>query len=143
MSQENVKLVRSLYEYYSQKDIETAATLVSDDFEWIVMPFGQTVTGREGFKQMFGGFGIPFPDSTIHVKNSVDGGDCVVMEYDFTGTHNGPLTTPAGEIPATGQAINIPGCEVYQIRNGKIVSLHTYFDAATMMMQIGLMPSPA
>jgi steroid delta-isomerase-like uncharacterized protein len=143
MSQDNVKVVRSLYEYYGRKDIEAAAALVSDDFEWIVMPFGQTVTGQEGFKQMFGGFGIPFPDSTINVKNSVDGGDCVVMEYDFAGTHNGPLTTPAGEIPATGKPINIPGCEVYQLRHGKIVRLHTYFDVPTMMQQIGFMPSSA
>lgn len=140
MSQENLQVVQSLYEFYGQKNVEAAAALVSDDFEWVVVPFGQTVTGKEGFKEMFGGFGIPFPDSTIKVKNSIAGDDCVVMEYDFTGTHNGPLTTPAGEIPATGQPINIPGCEVYQLRNGKITSLHTYFDVPTMMQQLGLMP---
>jgi ketosteroid isomerase-like protein len=30
-------------------------------------------------------------------------------------------------------------CDVYQIQDGKITSLRSYFDSATLMAQLGLM----
>jgi len=32
-------------------------------------------------------------------------------------------------------------CFVYQIRNGKIASLHSYYDMMTMLEQLGLVPA--
>jgi steroid delta-isomerase-like uncharacterized protein len=142
MSSNNVKVVQAIYDYYARKDVEGAANLIDRDFEWTVAAFGTTARGQDGFKQVFGGFGIPFPDSVVQVKNAIDGGEWVVTQYNFVGTHQGPLLTPAGEVPATGRPVNIPGCEVWRVRNDKVVSLHTYFDAATMMQQLGLMPQP-
>ena len=138
MSQAQVNLVHSLYDYYARKDIETAATLIGEEFEWVVVPLGQTVRGVDGFKQHFGGLARTFPDSTISVTHVVDGGDWVVMEYTFRGTHRGPLLTPGGEIPATDKPINLPGCEVYHLDAGKIIGIHTYFDAMTMLQQLGV-----
>ena len=75
MSQAQVNLVQSLYEYYARKDVETAATLIGEEFEWVVVPLGQTVRGVDGFKQHFGGLARTFPDSTMNVTHVVDGGD--------------------------------------------------------------------
>jgi steroid delta-isomerase-like uncharacterized protein len=136
----NVDVVLKLYDRYAAKDYDGAAALVDPEIEWTVIAFGQTVRGVEGFRQMFAGFAIPFPDSQIKIKNVIDGGEWVVTEYNFVGTHNGPLATPTGEVPATGRPIDIPGIEVYRLRDGKIVEFRTYFDNATMMTQLGLMP---
>lgn len=141
MSQSNIDVVKALYANYGKGDYDSAMPLVSEAIEWTVLPFGITVRGPEGFRQMFAGFKVPFPDSTIQVKNVIDGGDWVVMEYNFVGTHKGILTTPGGEVPATGRPINIPGIEVYRLQNGKIVEFRTYFDNATMMQQLGLLPA--
>jgi len=139
MSQENLKVVNSVHDLFSKKELDEAAALVADQFQWTIVAFGMTLNGREGFNQGFMSFATAFPDSQIRHKNSVANGDQVVVEYDFVGTHTGPLGTPTGQVPPTGKAVNIPGIEVYGLQNGKVTSLRTYFDAATMMQQLGLM----
>jgi predicted ester cyclase len=70
------------------------------------------------------------------------GEDLVVVEFVGRGTHDGPLKGPVGEIPPTGRRVEIRFCEVHEIWDGKIVRFRTYFDPATMMRQLGLMPAP-
>lgn len=67
----------------------------------------------------------------------------MVVQFDFRGTHTGPLQGPNGEIPPTGRAVDVPVCDVFQLRNGKAVGVHSYFDAATLMTQLGLLPALA
>src|SRR5215204_3574024 len=52
-------------------------------------------------------------------------------------TRGGTLRTPAGEIPPTERSVEWSLCEVYQIRDGKIVRGRTYFDVATLMDELG------
>lgn len=62
----------------------------------------------------------------------------VTTEFRGRGTHTGPLVGPMGEIPPTRRQVDIPFCDVVQIKDGKIVSIHLYYDVATMMGQLGL-----
>jgi ketosteroid isomerase-like protein len=50
------------------------------------------------------------------------------------------MLTPAGEVPPTGRTVDFTVCEVWQIRDGKVTSLHNYQDAASLMRQLGLLP---
>src|SRR5215204_3153310 len=52
-------------------------------------------------------------------------------------TRGGTLRTAAGEIPPTERSVEWSLCEVYQIRDGKIVRGRTYFDVATLMDELG------
>lgn len=140
MSQENINIVRALHTAFSSRDAEAATNLVSDNFEWKIVPFGMTLGGCEGFRQGFAAFADPFPGARFDYKNVLDNGDQVVIEYDFVGTQTGALMTPAGPIAPTGRPIHLPGIELYQLQDHKIVSLHTYFDSATMLTQLGAMP---
>lgn len=139
MSQDNRNIVNSVHDHFSKKELDEAAALIADQFQWTIVAFDMTMNGREGFNQGFMSFATAFPDSQIHHKNTVANGDQVVVEYDFVGTHTGPLATPTGPVPPTGKAVNIPGIEVYGLQNGKVISLRTYFDAATMLRQLGLL----
>jgi steroid delta-isomerase-like uncharacterized protein len=143
MSQENINTTRALHDAFTTRNLEQASALVADDFEWKIVAFGMTLNGREGFRQGFEAFANPFPGAQLNYKNVVDGSNQVVVEYDFVGTHTGTLMTPTGPIPATGRPVHIPGIEVFRLRDGKIISLHTYFDSARMLAQLGLMPQPA
>ena len=66
------------------------------------------------------------------------GGDTVVLELTWRGTHKGPLQTPTGQIAATGKPIEIEACQVYRIADGKPQSMRQYFDMATMLQQLGV-----
>lgn len=142
MSNSNSALVHQLYERFGRQDLAAATELIADDFEWQVMPFGQRFVGRAGFAESFNNFAVPFAGARIDVKQTIACEDTVVVEYDFIATHTGELMTPAGPLPPTGRDVNLPGCELYTMRDGKITRLHTYFDAATMMQQLGILGQP-
>jgi steroid delta-isomerase-like uncharacterized protein len=104
------------------------------------VPTGTTLPGSEGYKQFVLFFAEAFPDSMIEVTNAFATEDQVVLEYTGRGTNTGPLHLPTGDIPATGRRAELRLCDVTQIRNGKIVSYHTYYDTMTLLLQLGLVP---
>ena len=138
-AQDNVKIARKNYEAFNNRDFDGAVAQAAENIELLNVPLGVTLHGPEGFRQYIQGWATAFPDSRVEVTNIVAGEEGVVIEFRGRGTHTGPLNSPTGEIPATGRSVDIPFCEVMQIKNGKISSIHTYYDAATMMGQLGLM----
>jgi predicted ester cyclase len=85
-----------------------------------------------------------FPDMRIVVKNRIATDEQVAVEVEFTGTNSGPLQIgpDVPPIPATGKQISNKGAYFARIRDGKGVEVHTYPDAAGMMIQLGLVPPP-
>lgn len=76
------------------------------------------------------------------VKNRIVSENQVAAELEFTGTNTGPLQMAPGApaIPATGKKVTGKGTYFVRIQNGKAVEVHSYPDAAGLMMQLGLMP---
>jgi steroid delta-isomerase-like uncharacterized protein len=137
---DNAALARRIYQLFSDDKLDDALELVTEDVEAVLVPFGQTFNGREGFTTFMQGFKGAFPDIRISVTNQVATDDQVVSEFTARGTHTGPLQTPAGAIPATGRTVDFIVCEVMRVKNGRIVSLHNYQDAASIIRQLGLVP---
>ncbi len=139
-AQDNAVLARRLYQLFSEGRMDEVAALAAEDMETVLVPFGQTFRGREGFAAFMSGFKSAFPDLKLNITNQVATRDYVVSEFTGRGTHTGPLATPAGEIPPTNKVVDFTVCEVWRIKDGKIASLHNYQDAASMMRQLGLIP---
>ena len=137
---DNAALARRIYQLFSDGKLDDALELVAEDVEAILVPFGQTFHGRDGFTDFMQGFKGAFPDIRISVTNQVATDDQVVSEFTARGTHTGPLQTPAGAIAATGRTVDFIVCEVMRVKNGRITSLHNYQDAASIMRQLGLVP---
>ena len=81
-----------------------------------------------------------FPDGRCDVTNIAASEDGAVVEFAGRGTQTGTFITPEGEIMPTGKRVDVPFCDVFKIKNGKIVSYNSYFDSSTMMKQLGLIP---
>jgi steroid delta-isomerase-like uncharacterized protein len=135
---ENAALARRIYQLFSDDKLDDALELVTEDVEAVLVPFGQTFHGRDGFTGFMQGFKGAFPDIRISLTNQVATDDQVVSEFTARGTHTGPLQTPAGAIPPTGRTVDFIVCEVMRVKQGRIASLHNYQDAAAIMRQIGL-----
>ena len=53
----------------------------------------------------------------------------------------GPLSLPDGtQLPPTGKRLEIKGMELVQVRDGKIVIDNLYYDAMSLLAQVGLLP---
>jgi steroid delta-isomerase-like uncharacterized protein len=145
-AQDNVALARSLADLYNNRHSDTAwldkveAAFATDSYLTNV-PIGTTLPGPEGYKQFVLFFAEGFPDSKIEVTNVFATEDQVVLEYTGRGTNTGPLHLPMGDIPATGRQAELRLCDVTKIKNGKIVSYHTYYDTMTILQQLGLVPA--
>ena len=101
------------------------------------------VEGREAATQYAMAWLNAFPDARLNVKNELVSGDWVVQEFTFEGTHEGTLSGPAGEIPATHRRLNGRGVQIFQVEGDAVVDTRLYFDQVQVLTQLGVMPEPA
>jgi steroid delta-isomerase-like uncharacterized protein len=142
VEQEARAVVRSLFDSFNEGDLDRAVAVVSDDFELVDVAAGQTFNGPEGCRRWLDMFRTALPNARTELVTVFSEGSRVATEHIGRGTHTGPFVTPAGTIPATGRRIELRIAELYELREGKIRRLHAYYDSATMMRQLGLLPPP-
>jgi len=96
---------------------------------------GTVINGKTALRDQFvRPFVAGFPGNRHVVKNMIFGKDVVVVEWSFEATHKGPF---AGTV-ATGAAVKLPGCGVYQFDpvERQITEARIYFDVTTLLKQI-------
>src|SRR5436189_5787713 len=84
-----------------------------------------------------------FSDSKLEADTVVVDGDWVAMTGTFTGTHDGTLSSPGGDVPATGRRLEGRCAQVVRFSDGKSVEERLYFDQIDVLTQLGLMPETA
>ena len=108
-----------------------------------VLPGGITLRGPEQVVGLLQTFWEALPDAKVEAENQVASGDTVAVEGNLTGTHTGTFRSPQGDIPPSGNRINVRYASVKRIRDGKVASEHLYFDQLEFLEQLGAFPSGA
>ena len=142
--QDNLKVDEENIAAWNAHDVDRFLAIVSDDIMWQDVGDPQPFQGKEAVRQYIQGWFSAFPDMKVNVKNRVVTEDQIAAEVEFTGTNSGALLLAPGmpRIPPTGKTVNAKGTYFVRVKDGKAVEVHTYPDAAGMMMQLGLMPMP-
>ena len=83
-------------------------------------------------------YAAAFPDMHRELYSVYVRDDLVVVELSLNGTHRGDLTLPKGTIPATGKTIKAPTCDVFHLKDGKILSFHCYVAVPILLEQLGV-----
>ena len=112
----------------------------AEECEVIDIPSGMVFHGPDGLKQFLLSFSTAFPDSRVEVTSVFATEEHAVVEFIGRGTHTGVLHSPAGDIPPSGRRFELHFCDVYQLRDRKIVRHATYYDALGFMQQLGVIP---
>jgi steroid delta-isomerase-like uncharacterized protein len=100
---------------------------------------GREVAGADAIVDLHWGWRVSFPDGRGEIATVVDGGDQVVVEVVWTGTHGGPLQTPDGAtVPPTGRTFAVPAAMVLTMRDGRITRMTHYFNLLTLIGQLGV-----
>jgi steroid delta-isomerase-like uncharacterized protein len=122
----------------------SAHELLSDDFVFTLPTHPNPFRGPDGFIGLARMLHGSFPDFYIFPSDMVAGDDWVFTRWRGGGTHTGaPLVTSYGDIPASGRSFEIEGMTWHSIRDGKIVEAIGQEDTIGMMMQLGVIASPA
>jgi steroid delta-isomerase-like uncharacterized protein len=141
--QENLRLDEEEIAAWNAHDVERALAVFPDNVTWQDTSSPQVMT-KDGIRQYLQGWFSAFPDIKITVKNRVITEDQLAAELDFVGTNSGPLQLAPGTppIPATNRTVHGKGTYFVRFQDGQAVEVHSYPDAAGMIMQLGLMPMP-
>src|SRR5580698_10491159 len=83
-------------------------------------------------------YAAAFPDMHRELHNFYFQDDVVVVELSLNGTHKGGLSLPVGTIPPTGKEIHAPCCDVFHLKDGRIVSFHCYVAVPILLEQLGV-----
>jgi steroid delta-isomerase-like uncharacterized protein len=141
--EENAAIAQALNDAYNARDWERALALTALDVETRNVPTRQVFHGPAGMRQFLEGWATAFPDSQVETTLLIAGDQGAAIEFVGRGTHTGPLAGPAGDIPPTGRTVDVPFAQVLELRDGKIVRLRLYFDTATLLQQLGVLPASA
>jgi steroid delta-isomerase-like uncharacterized protein len=96
--------------------------------------------GRDSIAAYFGNLFAAMPDFRIEVADLLADGDKVAVRWHLTGTFDGKARF-AGLIP-NGARVELGGCDVLTIRDGRIEHNDAYMNGSQMAQQLGAMPPP-
>jgi hypothetical protein len=85
------------------------------------------------------GFMKAFPDAKLEGKNVWGFGNFIVAEAVMTGTQKGDLPG----IKATKKPVTLHSVDIFEVKDGKLVSGVSYANGLQMAMQLGLVKDPA
>ena len=137
---DNVSISRKLYEHWNAREFDQLAELMADDGEIVLVGSDTRFQGKDGAIEFSRMWADGFPDGRVSIDQTVAEGDVVVLQFTGKGTHTGTLRSPGGEIAATGRSVTLQLCDLHELRNGKIRSVHSYFDSASLLQQLGVLP---
>jgi steroid delta-isomerase-like uncharacterized protein len=145
-AQDNIAVARSLIDLYNnhQSDpewLDKSLAAFAADSTFTDVPSGRTLPGRDGYRQLAMFFAEAFPESSVELTNVFATEDQLAIEFTGRGANTGTLHLPTGDIPATGRYSELRFCEAIGCRNGKITSLHIYYDNLTLLQNLGLAPA--
>ena len=111
-------------------DVSTMA----EDVIFTVMATGQEHKGREGVLGMLNYFYHVAFDATATANLTFFGENNALWEGEFVGKHIGEFSG----IPATGKAVRVPLCVVYDLENDQIKRGRIYFEMPALLQQLGI-----
>jgi steroid delta-isomerase-like uncharacterized protein len=126
-------------EAFNAGDAEAVAETYAEDAVLHDPQSPQPIQGREAIRASFERLLRAYPDAQVTMLNPHAEGDLVMYELRFTGTNEGPIATPRGDIPATGQQVDVLMAVFSNVdEQGRFTDMRRYYDSATMMRQLGL-----
>jgi steroid delta-isomerase-like uncharacterized protein len=112
----------------------TLATFSHPRYE--IVPTGDVYDGAEEVMRYFATSREAFPDQRNELRALHHTDQGVIVEFDLLGTHRGPLRG----IPPTGREFRCPVVALFLFGDERIVCERVYFDSATILRQLGLIP---
>lgn len=94
--------------------------------------------GPQAIAEWFGEIFSAMPDFEIRVLDALESGEKVAIHWRATGSFDGPGRFQG--LLANGSKIDMNGCDVLTVRDGKIQRNDAYLNGSQMAQQLGAMP---
>jgi ketosteroid isomerase-like protein len=123
MSQENVQVIRGLYEAFGRGDVPMVLGQMDQSIEWneaenfIYADRNPYVGPQAVLEGVFMRFGSDWDGFTVTPEEWLDAGDRIVVLGIYSGTHK-----------ATGRQVRAQFAHIWSMREGRVVRFQQYTD---------------
>ena len=129
-----IRCVRAVVAADNGRDRDAYRALLADDY--VAQVHGKTAatSGDEetaDLERYWNGFS----DGRIVEEAITACGGSVTLRYRLVGTNDGEM---AGR-PATGRKVEISGCTILEVEDGRVARTYRYVDSMGMMLQLGVL----
>jgi len=125
---------------FNAHDMEALARDSAPDIE-ASAPGDVKLRGPQAVKEFNGNWVKAFSDARVEASNIFTAGNTVIVEGIFTGTHDGTLQTPTGNVPATGRKVRGEFVQILEVDRGLVKRDRLIFDQMQLMTQLGVAPA--
>jgi steroid delta-isomerase-like uncharacterized protein len=130
-------VVRSYFEALGRADRNAQTDWYADDASGhiygVVGP-----TGKREMRSFFHDLFDAFPDFKLEILDLVVDGDRAAVRWRATGTFDGSRSFQG--LAPTGKHIEIEGCDMVWVKDGKVARVEAYYDTTSFARQLGAMP---
>jgi len=126
---------------FNAHDLEAMSRDAAPDIE-ATAPGDVKLKGPQALKEYNQNFITAFPDARVEAKNIFTQGNIVIVEGIFTGTNDGTLKTPMGDVPATGRKVKGEFVQILEVDRGLVKRNSLLYDQVQLMTQLGLAGAP-
>ncbi len=139
MASDIEKMMNDYQAALNAHDVEKLLTFFTDDVVYDSMPMGKVWRGKKEAKDFISSTFANFSNFKIEVKSGFNTGDRGASEWVMSGTF---AKSDIPGMPATGKSFSVRGASIIEFKGGKISRESIYWNLASFLQQVGLMPAP-
>jgi steroid delta-isomerase-like uncharacterized protein len=133
LRERRLAVIKEHFDTEVSQDFDATLATFNGHPHYEIMPTGEVYDGDEQVMGYYTATRTAFPDQRhdnvrMHVAD-----DAVITEFDLLGTNLGEFYG----MPPTGKAFRVPVIAVFFFDGDRIVNERIYFDAASLVTQIG------
>lgn len=139
MATDAEKMMKDYLAAWNSHDVNKILSFVTDDCVYEDMALGVVNHGKKELTAYINSMVVDIPDLKLEMKSAFGAGDWIGGEWVMTGTQ---AHSSHFGLPATGKRFSIRGASITELRYGKISRNTDYWNLASFLQQLGLMPVP-
>jgi steroid delta-isomerase-like uncharacterized protein len=132
-----LKVHQDWTEAVNRHDPDAVASLYAPNAVSRDPAYARPLEGADAIRTDMSNFLRAFPDLRVEVNTTIETDSSYAVEATFTGTHEGPLPTDAGEVPPSGREIEMRAAGFYRLDGqGRILEESRYYDLNALLSQL-------
>jgi ketosteroid isomerase-like protein len=133
-----VEIHRAAHEAFNSRDWDRMRALTAPGVVFTDQARGLTTEGVDDFLGWVQEWPTGMSDARVDEPEYLDAETHSVCRFRGRGVNDGPM----GPADATGRQVDLAFCEIVRVEDDRIVSGEMYYDAMTMMVQLGVVQPP-
>jgi steroid delta-isomerase-like uncharacterized protein len=131
------RIVREDMDSENTHDFDVTLATFAEHPRYEIVPTGEVYDGSDAVSRYYQETRTAFPDQRNEVIALHHADDAVIAEFWLRGTHEGEFRG----VPPTGKSFECRMAAFFLFDDDRLVNERVYFDAATILTQLGLVGS--